>query len=261
MSAKWARFGVISCTHCPYQSDEAIEKLLKHLKGRKLTHFIHLGDVVDASGASVHADDPSEHTLFEEFSIAADMLRKIRKTLPNDCELILLDGNHDDNIQRPDSRRVPKDFRDLCNPRKMEGIKDEYNRWQHIPYRHGKVGTYRLGNIIFAHGFAAGANSGELESIALANDCHGMLANQLVIRGHTHRPIPPTQCRRSSRVKLPVWYANAGYMAFGEGNKRAAYTYRFSVSEWKHACIFGETQLGRVGRMGRESWNAELVML
>ena len=57
--------------------------------------------------------------------------------------------------------------------------------WKHVPYRHGKVGTYRLGNIIFAHGFAAGTNSDELEAIQLANDCHGALANQLVIRGHT----------------------------------------------------------------------------
>jgi len=261
MASKWARFCTISCTHCPYQNERAIDNLLKELKGRKLTHFIHLGDVVDAEGASVHADDPSGHTLYEEFCVAASLLGRIRKALPADCELILLDGNHDDNIQRPDSRRVPKDFRDLCDPRRMEGVKDEFKRWKHVPYRHGRIGTFRLGNVIFAHGFAAGANSDELEAITLANDCHGMLANQLVIRGHTHRPVPPTQCKRSSRVKLPVWFANAGYMAFGEGNKRASYTYRFSVSEWKHACIFGECQLGRVGRMGRDSWRAELVLL
>ena len=192
---KYAKFCAISCTHCPYQNDEAIDKLLHQLKGRKLTHFVHLGDVVDASGASVHADDPTTHTLYEEFTIASEMLKKIRTALPSDCELIMLEGNHDDNIQRPDSRRVPKDFRDLCNPRRMEGVKDEFNLWKRIPYRHGKIGTYRLGNIIFAHGFSAGANSGDLEAITLANECHGMLANQLVIRGHTHRPLPPTQCK------------------------------------------------------------------
>tara|TARA_R100001594_G_scaffold150505_2_gene212025 strand:- start:4417 stop:5199 length:783 start_codon:yes stop_codon:yes gene_type:complete len=259
--SNWARFCTISCTHCPYQSEQAIDNLLKELKGRELTHFIHLGDVVDAEGASVHADDPASHTLYDEFLVASNMLRRIREALPSDCELILLDGNHDDNIQRPDSRRVPRDFRDLCNPRRMEGVKDEYKHWLHIPYRHGKEGTYRLGNVIFAHGFAAGANSGDLEAITLANDCHGMLANQLIIRGHTHRPLPPTQCKRSSKIKLPLWYANAGYMAFGNGNKRAPYTYRFSVSEWKHACIFGEVKLDRVRRMNQDSWKAELVYL
>jgi len=223
--------------------------------------LVHLGDVVDASGASVHADDPTTHTLYEEFTIASEMLRKIRTAVGSDTEFIMLDGNHDDNLQRPDSRRVPKDFRDLCNPRRMEGVKDEFNLWKHIPYRHGKIGTYRLGNIIFAHGFSAGANSGDLEAITLANECHGMLANQLVIRGHTHRPLPPTQCKRSARIKLPLWYANAGYLAFGEGNKRHPYTYRFSVAEWKHACIIGETQLSRVGRMNRDSWKAEMILL
>ena len=262
MASNWAKFCAISCTHCPYQSERAIDNLLKELKIRKPQVFVHCGDLVDADGsASVHANDPSQHTLFEEFSIATNMLKRIRKVLPADCELILLDGNHDDNIQRADSRRIPKDLRELCDPRRMEGVKDEFKLWKHVPYRHGKVGTYRLGNIIFAHGFAAGTNSDELEAIQLASDCHGALANQLVIRGHTHRPLPPTQCKRSAKVKLPLWFANAGYMAFGEGNSRAPYTYRFSISEWKHGCIFGETQLGRVGRMGRDSWKAELVLL
>ena len=46
--SKYAQFAAISCTHCPYQSERAIAKLIEELKGRKLTHFIHCGDVVDA---------------------------------------------------------------------------------------------------------------------------------------------------------------------------------------------------------------------
>jgi len=67
--AEYARFGAISCTHCPYQSERAIAKLLEELKGRKLTHFIHCGDVVDAEAASVHnADEPVGHTLVQEYA-------------------------------------------------------------------------------------------------------------------------------------------------------------------------------------------------
>jgi len=258
MTAKWARFAAISCTHCPHQSERAIESLLKQLKGRDLTHFIHLGDIVNADASSQWNSDPAEHSLYDEFIVAASVLRRIRKALPADCQLIAFDGNHDDNIQK--QGRIQHDLRSLLNPRNLDGVKEEYRRWKHVPYRYGKSGTYTLGSIIFAHGFAAGGNSDELESIALANECHGVLANQLVIRGHTHRPVPPTQCRRTARVKLPLWFANAGYMAFGESG-RAEYTYRFSISEWKHACIFGETQLGRIGRMSRDSWKAELVLL
>ena len=256
--AEWARWCAISCTHVPYQSERAIENLLEEIKGRNLTHFIHLGDVVDAESASVHpSDDGSGYTLYEEFTIASEMLRQIREALPNDCELVLLDGNHDDNIQRPDSRRVPKSLRDLCNPRKMEGVANEYKRWKHVPYRMGARGCFQLGSCIFAHGYAAGANSDELEAIQLSMACGGH-AHRLIVRGHTHRPVPPTQCKRSARVKLPRWYANVGYMAF---DKRPSYTNRFDIQQWGRACLIGSCQMGRPGRMGKKSWEAELVSL
>jgi len=256
--SNWANFAAISCTHCPYQSEKAIKQLLVELKSRKnLTHFIHLGDVVDAEAASVHPSDPTEHTLLEEFTIAADMLKRIRAALPNDCKLILLDGNHDDNLKRPDPRRTQYDIRELLDPRKMDGIKDEYNKWKHIPYRHGVEGCYQLGPIIFSHGYAAGANSDELEAIQLAMSCGGY-RHRLIVRGHTHRPVPPTQCRRTARVKLPWWYSNVGYMAFEE---RPAYTHRFSVDNWGRAMMVGECQMGRLGRMGVDSWKAHLIML
>lgn len=255
--AEYARFAAISCTHCPYQSDRAIDNLLRELKGQKLTHFIHLGDVIDAEAASVHADDPSTHTLHEEYLMASKMLGKIRGGLPDDCKLILLDGNHDDNVQRSDTRRIQPDLRELCNPRKMDGVKDEYLKWKHVPYRLGSVGCYQLGGVIFSHGFGTGSNSDELEAIQMAMLCGGH-AHRLVVRGHTHRPVPPTQCKRSSRIKLPWWYANVGMMAF---DKRPSYTNRFDIQEWGRAVLFGECLLGRVGRMGKDNWKANLVQL
>ena len=254
----YARFGAISCTHCPHQSDKAIDNLLKELKGRKLTHFIHLGDVVDAEGASVHADDSGDgHSLHEEFLVASSMLKRIRLALPSDCKLILLDGNHDDNIQRPDPRRTPKALRSLLNPRTMDVVKDEYLQWKHIPYRHGVQGCYQLGAVIFAHGYATGATSDELEAIQLAMACGGH-AHRLVVRGHTHRPVPPTQCKRSARIKLPWHYANVGYMAF---EKRPSYTNRFDVQEWGRAVLFGECMIQRPDRLSKDSWDAKLVSL
>ena len=256
--AEWAKFGAISCTHCPHQSERAIEKLLDELKGRRLSHFIHLGDVVEGQASSRHSDDPASHTLFDEFCVAADMLRRIRETLQEsnpDVVLVALDGNHDDNIQRPDPRRTPKALRDLCNPRKMHGVAEEYNRWKHVPYRFGK--HYRLGSCVFQHGFSASANSDELEAIQLAMICGGH-AHRLFVRGHTHRPVPPTQCRRTSRVKLPWWYANVGTMAF---STKPAYAMRWDTSAWGASCLIGETKTGRPDRMGKDSWRAELHCL
>jgi len=47
-------------------------------------------------------------------------------------------------------------------------------------------------------------------------------------------------------------------MAF---DQRPAYTNRFDVQQWGRAVLIGECQLGRPGRMGRKSWNAELISL
>ena len=103
MASNWAKFCAISCTHCPHQSERAIAKLIEELHIRKPQVFVHCGDVVDADAASVHSDDSDSVSLHEEFLVASDMLRRIREALPEDCKLVLLDGNHDDNIQRQSS--------------------------------------------------------------------------------------------------------------------------------------------------------------
>jgi hypothetical protein len=160
-------------------------------------------------------------------------------------------------VQRSDPRRIKKELRGLCNPRKMAGVAEEYLKWKHVPYRHGIRGVYQLGAVIFLHGFAAGATSDELEALQVANFCGGH-AHRLIVRGHTHRPKPPTQCRKSARITLPWHYANVGYMAF---DQRPSYTNRFDIQQWGRAVLFGECQLGRVNRLPKNSWQAELVHL
>ena len=257
---KDARWAVISCTHVPYQSERALERLLQELAKasdeKPLTHFVHLGDLIDAEAASVHRDDPSRHTLYDEYCQASDVLRRIRRVLPKDCTLILHDGNHDDNVQKQDSRRIDCQVRPMCDPRKLTATKDEFLLWKNIPYRTGADGCFQLGPVIFAHGWSAAANSDELEALQLAYACGGH-AWRIIIRGHTHRPARPTQCRRTARALLPWWYANVGHTAFDE---RAAYTYRFDVEQWGRGMILGECRLGRHHYSGKE-WEAELISL
>ena len=255
MASNWVRFCAISCTHCPHQSERALARLIEELHVRKPQVFVHCGDVVDADSASVHSDDSDSVSLHDEFLIATDMLRRIRGALPEDCKLVMLDGNHDDNIQRPDPRRTPKQLRDLCNPRKMHGVADEYNLWKNVKYRFGNC--FQLGSVIFHHGFGASANSDELEAIQLAMACGGH-SHRLVIRGHTHRPVPPTQCRRTARVKLPFWYCNVGMMAF---EKLPSYAFRFDTQQWGRGACFGTAKVGRADRIPKDSWTAELVDL
>tara|TARA_R110000824_G_scaffold242221_1_gene430890 strand:- start:510 stop:1280 length:771 start_codon:yes stop_codon:yes gene_type:complete len=255
MAAEYARFAAISCTHCPFQSERAISKLLQELKGRNLTHFLHLGDVINADSASQWNDDPTKHSLSDEFVIAANMLKRIREALSPDTKCILFDGNHDDNVQK--SGRIQHDLRSLLDPRKIEGVSDEYNLWEKVPYVCGVRGTYQIGACIFAHGYSASVNSDEMEAIVLAQACGGW-SHRLIVRGHTHRPVPPTQCKRSARVVLPWHYANVGHMAFQE---RAEYTKRYSIESWGRAMLVGSCKMGRADRLPKNSWQAQLISL
>jgi len=259
---KEARVAAISCTHVPHQSERAVERLLDQLtrasEDKPLTHFVHLGDLMDAQAASVHADDPAQHTLLDEFHSAADLLKRIRSVLPSDCKLVWTHGNHDDNIIKPgDSRRVPLELRELCNWNNVAEVCDEFRLWKQIPYRHGKMGCYQLGPIIFAHGWQASGNSDEMEGIRLAMACGGW-AHRLIVRGHTHRPLQPTQCRRSATTALPWHVANVGHCAFEE---RAPYTYRFDISRWGRGMLLADCAVGRPDRIGANAWDAEVISL
>jgi predicted phosphodiesterase len=256
-----ARVAAISCTHVPYESKGTIDKLLNRLSEldseKPLTHFVHLGDLMDATAASVHSDDPVQHTLLDEYNCAADLLKKIRSVLNPDCKFVWCHGNHDDNILRQDPRRIPHDIRPLCNWNNVAGCGDEFRLWKQIPYRMGKEGCYQLGAIIFAHGWACGQNSDELEGLKLAMACGGW-SHRLTVRGHTHRPVPPTQSRRSATITLPWHYANVGHCAFDD---RASYTYRFDVSRWARSFLIGECATGRPDRLGANSWDAAIEYL
>lgn len=259
---KDARVAAISCTHVPYESSPAVERLLDELtrasEDKPLTHFVHLGDLMEAKAASVHADDPTEHSLLDEFHAAAALLKKIRDVLPKDCTLIWNHGNHDDNIIKPgDSRRIPAELRALCDWNRVPEVGEEFRRWRQIPYRLGKRGCYQLGPIIFAHGWQASGNSDEMEGIRLAMACGGW-AHRLIVRGHTHRPLQPTQCRRSATTALPWHVANVGHCAFDE---RAPYTYRFDISRWGRGMLLAECATGRADRLGANAWDATVLSL
>ena len=261
-----ARFAAISCVHVGQVSrdrEEALEWLLSVLSDHQgqsghLTHFVLLGDLFDAAAASVHPSDETQHTLEDEYEQGAQYLRKIREQLHKDCNLVWTLGNHDDNIQVKDARRIPRDLRPLCDWNKHPEFGNEFRLWRQVQYQkpstHDSRGCFELGQVVFCHGFDAGANSDELEGLQL---CYALGGSswRLVVRGHTHRPRPVTQARRSARVLLPYWYANVGTM----GPLQPSYMMRKDTSQWGAGVILGEAKLGRLSRMNGKCWDAKVV--
>tara|TARA_R110002012_G_scaffold166722_2_gene330102 strand:+ start:2862 stop:3668 length:807 start_codon:yes stop_codon:yes gene_type:complete len=261
-----ARFAAISCVHVgPVSKDRerALEWLLDALENYqeahgRLTHFVLLGDLFDAAAASVHPSDETQHSLEDEYEQGSQYLSTIRKALDKECRLVWTLGNHDANVQIKDARRIPSDIRSLCNWNMHPDFGDEFRRWSQIPYQkpsvHSQAGCFQLGQVVFCHGFDAGANSDELEGLQIAYALGGS-AWRLVVRGHTHRPKAVTQCKRSARVLLPYYYANAGTM----GPLQPPYMIRKDTSQWGSGIVVGECKLGRVDRMRGKNWNANVL--
>ena len=214
-----------------------------------------LGDMFDASAASVHPDEV-EHTLLDEYAVAADFLKNVRRVSPRGATFVWTLGNHDDNIQRCDPRRIPKGLRDIVNWNNTRIYGDEFRQWKQYPYEKGRQCVYSLGQVGFFHGFDAGANSDESESLQMSY-VTGAQPWRLWVRGHTHRPVQVTQAKRSSRVRLPQWYSNVGTVGFGD--QTPEYMTRKDVSLWGQAIVFGEVNVGKkLSECKGVEWNAQM---
>jgi len=247
------RIAAISCSHSPFTPPETHKWLLKQLDDIKPSHFVHCGDVFEASAASVHPDE-NEHSLLDEYRHASAFLKSIRDVLPRSCSLHIIMGNHDDNLLICDPRRIPRDLRDVTTFMRSEPFASEAQKWHWTPYRKDPSGCLQLGPVVLTHGFDCGQSSDELEALQFFNMTGGA-AHRLFIRGHTHRPVPLTQCRRTRSVPLPYWYMNVGTV----GPLQPKWMARRDTSQWGAAIAVVEIDKGNIIRTKRPTWTARLI--
>ena len=254
-----AKIAVISCTHSPFTPPATVEWLLSTLSNIEgLTHFGHLGDVFEASAASVHPHEHN-HTLEDEYEHAAGLLSSIRGVLPPSCEAWVNKGNHDANLESQDPRRVPLALRSLTHWMNHPIYAHEFRRWEWLPYSKDRKGVKHIGQCAFYHGFDVGMNSDELEGLQMMN-AMGEAQRQtfrLMVRGHTHRPTPPTQMKRTSKIPLPYWYANVGTC----GDLSPKWMSRKDTSLWGSALLVVECRIDRPTRLVGQCWDAELIRM
>jgi len=262
MARTLQRWAAISCIHAPFQRKKPLDKLLERLEEGgpfgKLDDFIVLGDLLENSTSSIHPTEV-QHTLADEFESAAEYLEEIRKRLPRKCRLHWMLGNHDDNLQVKDSRRTKASTRELIHwmDSKWQPV---FAKWKQYPYikpsRHNQSGVLRIGQCCFIHGWDAGMNSDEIECLQTVNAVGGH-SHVLVVRGHTHTPKRVTQCKKSAKVPLPFYYANAGTM----GPLQPDYMSRKDCSGWGPAVVWGECMADTLSRYAGVQWTAETELL
>jgi len=244
-----ARIIAFSCCHAPFTPDSHKGWLLEQIREFKPNVLVNLGDWFESAAASVHPDE-HQHDLADEYEFAASMSAEFRKAAPK-ARLVWTLGNHDDNIQKKDARRVPKNLRSLVHWNRSEWA-DEFRRWEQYPYVKDERCCFQMGQVVFYHGFAHSESSDESEALEMAMYLGGH-SHRLFVRGHTHRPEHVTQCRRNSKVPLPWWHANVGTI----GPLKPGYMERQSTLRWGVACA--KVECDPKARMGK-SWDCEIVM-
>ena len=236
------RLAVFGCRHAPFGPRGPWETMLDEIAEFKPTQVINLGDWLEAGAASVHPNE-YQHTLRDEYAAAAQDSREIRRVAPK-AKLVWLLGNHDDNLQSGDPRRIPAPLRSSVHWNEDRDFGDEFRRWTQIPYVNGLDGVYQVGSVLIMHGWKAGRTSDRDEGLAAAHDAevwHG-----LSVRAHTHRPVPPTPVEWGAKP-LDWHYANVGTM----GPLKPDYMKRLDSRAWGHGLLLIEC--------GNDGWEAELV--
>lgn len=236
-----AKFLAFSCTHCPVQDTKALQWLHKQIEDVKPDYLIHLGDLLEADGASRFPAE-TDWDLKDEFDSAEGMLKDLREVAGPECTNVILEGNHDLAVR--DQNRIDPKLRSLCDWRDLPEMDNwvigaEYNFCR-------KRGVFRLGQVAFTHGFECGSNAGSQQSVYLANE------NGLLVWGHSHRPEHVQQTMWTKTRPLRYWHANAGTLA----DLDREYMRRKRKQMWGQACVVGEVKLTKSPRMQR-CWSAE----
>jgi 3',5'-cyclic AMP phosphodiesterase CpdA len=238
-----------SCEHAPFTPAAHQEWLLREIADFKPQIIVHLGDRFESAAASVHPDE-HQHTLEDEYEAAAKFSAQVRKQAPK-ARYVWTLGNHDDNLQKQDPRRVPKSMRSLLHWNKS-AWGEEFRQWEQLPYVNDDRCCFTVGQVVFYHGFAHSDNSDEGEALEMAMWLGGH-SHRLFIRGHTHRPQQVTQAERTKKRPLPWWYANVGTV----GPLKPEYMKRQSTLRWGVACA--KVECDPKARMGK-AWDCEIAM-
>jgi len=236
--------------HAPFTDPQALRWAARLVRTRRPHYLFCLGDLFEAHHASVHPDE-HDHDALDEYRAGARILDTLRRAAPARCRCVWLLGNHDDNIQRNDSRRVPRHLRRAVHWNNSR-FAESFLRWRQVPYIKSAEGCFQLGQVIFTHGFSLRP---ELEAVQFANYTGGY-GNRLVVSGHTHAPLAPTQARRTLRIPLPLWHANPGTLA---DMNALSYADRSDRSVWGTGLVYVECDPHGLGGAGCR-WHAETLI-
>ena len=239
-------FLAFSCVHAPVHDPAAIDRLVEETAAYQPDVLIHLGDGMEMSWAS-RFSDAGEIDAVSEYNAHNDILRQLRRASP-DSRRIFLPGNHEWRLYSP---RIDDSIRAALHWRRHQ---PEMEHWEEpVPYlkcRHS--GVFRLGQVVFAHGFSTSNSGVRREAVSLAREWG------LYVHGHLHRPTqsgPAERVLASANWPLHWWRANPGCLR----DLSPDYMSDLDKEGWGHGVVTGRAQLIKSPR-ARKCWEARTTI-
>ena len=169
-----------------------------------------------------------------------EIMKEIRLAAP-DARRIFLPGNHEWRLFKP---QVPEQIRTALHWKTHEPeLRDHWEHpVQYLNCRHR--GVFRLGQVVFNHGFAVSASSVKKETCTLAREWG------LYVHGHLHRatqPGPPERVQMTANWLGNWWRANPGCMR----DLKPAYMGQLDSSAWSQGAVIGRAQIIKSPRAKR----------
>lgn len=245
--SSWVKFAAFGDVHLPHVRLDAWQFAVSVVRDYAPALFVSMGDFLEGEAASKHPND-QDSDLRSEFRQAADMLAEIRNACPDDTRYVFLWGNHEDNLLR--CGRLDKPIRSMADPNESKSLGPELAYWKQVPYIRSDRGMFTAGQVGFIHGYVSNE---ELQAIEFA----GHRSNMLIVAGHSHRPIPPTQCKRSAKIPLPYYHANAGTL----GPLQPDWAARMNTRAWAAAVILGTYNPTPDWSSKEPQWRAETIVM
>jgi predicted phosphodiesterase len=239
-------FVAFSCVHRPIHDADYCDWLIDAIAERQPDVVVNLGDTIDIECLSRY-ERVGRYTLQDEYDSTSLFVNRLNDAVRPDATLVWCEGNHEERARRMEQRDIAAliDYR-----RHVDGVA----RWKHVPYvMHPDDGTYRVGQVVFAHGFTASKHATKREAIRMTR----ALSNNLYVFGHTHRPFDVHQILWGTEA-LPFWHVNTG-CGIDFGKVKQSYMQTKDDSQWGQGYVHGWSDTKRSVDT-RRNWGAELVM-
>lgn len=118
---------IVNDLHLPFERDDVLELISKHAD--EITTLVIAGDLMDCHSISFFPKIESTN-LEDELVYTYNFLKKVRKILSNNQEIIIINGNHEERYYRDICDMPQKNMQTLINPNLISMIVDGFTLYK-----------------------------------------------------------------------------------------------------------------------------------